>query len=383
VVGDDDQSIYGFQGADVGAFHNFRLVWRQAALAVLSRNYRSSVQVVESSGAVIAASTSRVAGKSCTSERGAGPPVTLVECRTPETEVQYVLSEITRLHDGAGDGEALPFSDMAILCRTNKLALQYAQCLRRLGVPYARAGSNVFKLGEMRKFLAYARLVAHEADEDALMVLHSALGIKLTPATTDYLERLREQGPAAGLTAEEAELLMMIDAPGEDVVVGGAGQPATAAAGGAAAGSAAAPAPAPYCAPFTGATSQPPLAAVRQLLREHVASLAAKTAAGAAGGKPASRKRRGGSAGSAAGPRAKKQAVGSGRLAAQHPGAMDIDADDITDSSDEGSRGAAGGTGSASRAAPGAAGPCLANVPVGDIRALAKVIEDVRARGRR
>lgn len=391
ICGDPDQQIMGFQGAFNGSFHAFAELSSQAALAVLERNYRSTARIVRSSGAVIAEAADRVVAKTCVAHKEEGELVTLAECRTQETEAQFVLTEVLRLHDV----ENVPFREIALLCRTNKLALQYAHCLRRLGIPYKRAGSNLYKLTDMHRLLSYVRLVAYEDDETALVTLVSVFKWNLATTTQALLEAWCAKAPPGNATAgsgvlspeEEAELLALMDAPAEDFVPAARplqplpDQPAAIAA--VAASTALAPA-AGAAAPPPPATGMHPIAALRRLVVEHqtweAAQICARTGTKRKRGKsPGSRKGSNGRAEPAASTASVSGSKVNSRGASRH-GSID----DINDDNGEADAGARPrGTSGFASGETQLESPSIADVPAMDVSAIASALSDLDTLRRR
>ncbi len=163
VVGDDDQSIYGFRGADIRNILDFERDFPSAKVIRLEQNYRSTSHILDLANQVVARNEGRIAKKLWTkSEPGA--KVGLVVVRTPGEEAARVVQMLQNL---ARRGYA--WEDMAIIYRTNATSRPFEQSLRRTAIPYRVVGARKFyERREIRDALAYVRLAANPADDAAL-----------------------------------------------------------------------------------------------------------------------------------------------------------------------------------------------------------------------
>ena len=163
VVGDDDQSIYGWRGADVRNILDFEKTWPNAAVVKLEENYRSTPNVLDLANVVIAANAGR-RGKTLRATRPGGERVALVGALDDRDEADFVLEEVAARR--AGEGRAL--RDFAVLYRTNSQSRTLEEALRRRGYPYRLVGSvRFYDRREIRDLMAYLKLVANPNDGEA------------------------------------------------------------------------------------------------------------------------------------------------------------------------------------------------------------------------
>src|SRR5215208_5647801 len=158
-VGDDDQSIYGWRGADVRNMQEFLNDFPGAKLVRLEENYRSTQIVLDAANGVIAENTGRI-GKTLTTRRKGGEPVTLLAAADERDEAEWVVRELER-RSAAGDWA---YADMAVLYRTNSQSRALEEAFRRAGIPYRLVGAiSFYERREVKDLLAYLRLLANPA----------------------------------------------------------------------------------------------------------------------------------------------------------------------------------------------------------------------------
>ena len=164
VVGDDDQAIYSWRGADVDNILRFHLHFPGAQEIRLEQNYRSFGNILDCANAVIARNEDRKPKRLFT-DRGRGERVRVVTCPVEEAEARWVVQEI-RASIAAGRQPG----DHAILYRTNLQSRVYEEALRAEGVPYELVGgTEFFDRREVKDLLAYLRLFVNGADEVSLL----------------------------------------------------------------------------------------------------------------------------------------------------------------------------------------------------------------------
>lgn len=165
-VGDDDQSIYGWRGAEVGNILKFEKDFEGAKIIRLEQNYRSTNNILKASGAVISNNGSRL-GKTLWSEQGDGALIKLCGLWDGEAEARWVGEQIEQLQRGAyGDHDASPLSQCAVLVRTGFQTREFEERFIKLGVPYkVIGGPRFYERMEIRDALAYFRVVSQFADD--------------------------------------------------------------------------------------------------------------------------------------------------------------------------------------------------------------------------
>ena len=163
VVGDDDQSIYGWRGADIRNILDFEKQFPAARVVRLEENYRSTPDILEVANAAITPNQGRK-GKTLRATRGAGEAVTLVAALDERDEADFVLEEIKTRQNQEGRGLA----SFAVLYRTNAQSRAFEDALRREVIPYRLVGSvRFYDRREIRDLMAYLKLIANPADEEA------------------------------------------------------------------------------------------------------------------------------------------------------------------------------------------------------------------------
>jgi DNA helicase-2/ATP-dependent DNA helicase PcrA len=163
VVGDDDQSIYGWRGADLRNILEFQRDFPSARLVRLEENYRSTRPILEAANSVIAANTGRL-GKTLWTQRPGGEPITVVRASDDRDEAEWLVREfVSRARDGRH-----AFAEMAVLLRTNAQTRAFEEELRRQAVPYRVVGAvSFYERREVKDLLAYLRLVGNPDDDEA------------------------------------------------------------------------------------------------------------------------------------------------------------------------------------------------------------------------
>jgi len=159
VVGDDDQSIYRFRGADIRNVLEFEDDFPDAQVVKLEQNYRSTTTILNASNAVISNNRSRKE-KSLWSELGEGDPVRVRELDDEHAEARFVVSEIERLVD-----EGASRDDVAVFYRTNAQSRVLEDALVRYGVAYqVIGGTRFYERAEIKDALAYLTLLVNPSD---------------------------------------------------------------------------------------------------------------------------------------------------------------------------------------------------------------------------
>lgn len=162
VVGDADQSIYGFRAADIANINDFGDAFGgRVETIVLNQNYRSTQTILEAANAVIANNGGRIA-KELWSEAGKGEPIARLHAENDTAEASWVVREIARLQQS----EHYSWSDIAVFYRANWLSRQVEDHLVKAGISYrVYSGPRFYDRAEVKDALAYLRAVVNPADE--------------------------------------------------------------------------------------------------------------------------------------------------------------------------------------------------------------------------
>jgi DNA helicase-2/ATP-dependent DNA helicase PcrA len=161
VVGDSDQSVYRFRGADITNILEFEQSFPDATVITLDQNFRSTQTILDAANAVIANNVSRKP-KTLWTDRGAGVPITRYRAEDEYDEASWVAGEIRRLHREEG----LDWGDMAVFYRTNAQSRALEEGMVRAEVPYKVVGGTKFyDRREVKDVLAYLRVLANPDDE--------------------------------------------------------------------------------------------------------------------------------------------------------------------------------------------------------------------------
>jgi len=165
VVGDDDQSIYGWRGADVGNILDFEKDFERCRTIKLEQNYRSTGNILEAANSLIGNNKVRKEKKLWTAA-GSGPPIDLCVVQDDEEEATSVVERI-QLERFKRD---LPYSDFAILYRTNAQSRAFEEQLRFEDIPYVLVGgTQFFERKEVKDSISYLKVIANPLDEVALL----------------------------------------------------------------------------------------------------------------------------------------------------------------------------------------------------------------------
>ena len=163
-VGDDDQSIYAFRGANVGNMADFEREFRVQNLIKLEQNYRSVGHILNAANALIANNARRL-GKELWTDAGEGEPVRIYEAQTDGYEAAWLVEEVKGL---IAEGHAR--AEVAVLYRSNAQSRVIEHALFNAGIPYrVYGGLRFFERAEIKHALAYLRLIENPADDTAFL----------------------------------------------------------------------------------------------------------------------------------------------------------------------------------------------------------------------
>jgi DNA helicase-2/ATP-dependent DNA helicase PcrA len=161
-VGDDDQSIYAFRGADVGNMADFEREFKVQNLIRLEQNYRSHGNILDAANAIIKNNPSRL-GKNLWTEAGSGEPIRIHESYGEGDEARWIVEEVKALQR---DGHTR--AEIALLYRSNAQSRALEHALFNAGLPYrVYGGLRFFERAEIKHALAYLRLIANTDDDTA------------------------------------------------------------------------------------------------------------------------------------------------------------------------------------------------------------------------
>lgn len=210
VVGDDDQSIYGWRGADVAQILQFPAQHRGCEIIRLEQNYRSTSHILNCADAVISANQGRL-GKKLWCELGNGTPVRVHVVMDERDEAKWIAQEVAQaIHEGESA------SEIAVFYRTHAQSRALEEAFRLMGIRYTVLGGlRFFDRKEIKDLLAYLRLLANpQSDVDFLRIINvpsRGIGAKT-------VERLLEYARAQGIS-----LMQAVQTSG-DMGLGSAGQ---------------------------------------------------------------------------------------------------------------------------------------------------------------
>ncbi len=161
VVGDDDQSIYRFRGADIRNILEFEDAFPDATVVVLEQNYRSTQSILDAANAVIAKNVGRKP-KDLWTDQGAGEKIIRYHADDESDEAQYVANELAKLHDH----EHMRWNEMAAFYRTNSQSRVLEEFLVRVGIPYkVVGGTRFYDRREVKDAVAYLKAIVNPSDE--------------------------------------------------------------------------------------------------------------------------------------------------------------------------------------------------------------------------
>src|SRR5690606_29921591 len=195
-VGDDDQSIYAFRGANVGNMAAFEREFRVPNLIKLEQNYRSHGHILDCANTLIRNNESRL-GKNLWTDAGEGEPVRVYEAMSDSLEARWLVEEVRSLV-----AEGSMRSDIAVLYRSNAQSRVIEHALVSQGIPYrVYGGLRFFERAEVKHALAYLRLLANPHDDGAFLrvVNFPARGIGARS-----LEALGDVAATAGCSLHDA-----------------------------------------------------------------------------------------------------------------------------------------------------------------------------------
>lgn len=228
VVGDDDQCIYQWRGADIRNILDFEKDFPETKVIKLEQNYRSDANILDLANSVIANNRNRKA-KELWTDRNEGNKITYRRLEDEQREAWYVGGEIQRLHDEEG----IPFNDIAILYRKNAQSRPFEEKFSFRGIPYrVLGGTRFYDRKEIKDVMSYMHLVENPSDDVAMARIINepkrGLGPKSLGGIVSYakayklsiFEALKEQEVLGSLSrksrAAVEDLVTMLDELGTE-----------------------------------------------------------------------------------------------------------------------------------------------------------------------
>ena len=203
VVGDDDQSIYSWRGADIRNILEFEGDYPAAATVKLEQNYRSVGNILAAANAVIANNQHRKAKRLFTAAED-GDKIEVYLATDERDEGRWIAGEIERRH-----AEGLSYEDVAVFYRTNAQSRMLEDMLLRAGVPYRIVGGvRFFDRAEIRDVMAYLTLVVNPADDIAAK---RVINVPRRGIGKTTIERIEQFGREMGLSFMDAAELVVAD----------------------------------------------------------------------------------------------------------------------------------------------------------------------------
>jgi DNA helicase-2/ATP-dependent DNA helicase PcrA len=204
-VGDDDQSIYAFRGAEIGNMRDLQREFELASVIRLEQNYRSHGNILDAANALIKQNRGRL-GKNLWTEAGAGEPIRVFEAYSDVDEARLIVDEISHL---VGDGVAR--HHIALLYRSNAQSRVLEHQLFTAGIPYrVHGGLRFFDRQEIKHALAYLRLLANPDDDTAFVRVVNmparGIGVRSVEAVQEAARAAQSSlyNAAAGLAGKAA-----------------------------------------------------------------------------------------------------------------------------------------------------------------------------------
>jgi DNA helicase-2/ATP-dependent DNA helicase PcrA len=196
VVGDDDQSIYGWRGADIRNILDFEKEFASSKIVRLEDNYRSTPDILHVANAAITQNIGRK-GKTLRATREAGERVTLLAALDERDEADFILEEIKARRNRENRG----FNEFAVLYRTNAQSRAIEDALRREAIPYRLVGSvRFYDRREIRDVMAYLKLIANPSDEEAF---RRAIAVPKRGIGDSSVDTLSARAKATGVSLSE------------------------------------------------------------------------------------------------------------------------------------------------------------------------------------
>ncbi len=203
IVGDDDQSIYGWRGAQVENLERFRRDFSQVSLVRLEQNYRSTGTILKAANALIANNQSRF-GKNLWTTQGEGDKITLYAAFNEFDEAHFIANRIREQQD-----RGLALNNMAILYRSNAQSRVLEETLIHYGIPYRiYGGLRFFERAEIKDMLAYLRLLTNFSDDASF---ERIINLPTRGIGDNTQALIREHAKHSGLSSWQAAEQLLVE----------------------------------------------------------------------------------------------------------------------------------------------------------------------------
>ena len=188
VVGDDDQSIYGWRGADIRNILDFEKDFPDAVVIKLEQNYRSTANILDAANQIIAHNEGRKE-KELWTEDGEGEKIALYSAADEREEANWIASRIRTLNR-----QGVSYGNMAVLYRMHALSRVLEETMMRAGIPYrVYGGTRFYDRREVRDILAYLRVIENPADDVSLTRIINVPKRAIGDSTVDTLAQFARQ----------------------------------------------------------------------------------------------------------------------------------------------------------------------------------------------
>ncbi len=203
VVGDDDQSIYSWRGADIRNILDFEKDYPRAKTVKLEQNYRSTGNILKAANEVISHNSSRKPKKLFT-DAGDGEKISVYVAADERDEGRWIAGEIEKLHEGGKS-----YSQMAVFYRTNAQSRVLEDMLLRAGVPYRIVGgTRFFDRAEIRNVMAYLSLVVNPADD---VSFERVVNVPRRGIGASTIDKVRAFAGQLGIPMSAAAEMILVD----------------------------------------------------------------------------------------------------------------------------------------------------------------------------
>ena len=188
VVGDDDQGIYAWRGADIKNIQSFEKDFKNVTVIKLEQNYRSTKNVIEAAVSVIQQNNQRIV-KNLWTDNNQGETITVYQARDQEEEAEYVVENIRHFRD-----MMIPLNNVAILYRTNYQSRAIEEAMLKEGIPYKLVGGfRFYERKEIKDVISYLRFMYNLKDELSLSRILNVPTRKMGPKAVKSLHELAKE----------------------------------------------------------------------------------------------------------------------------------------------------------------------------------------------